>query len=82
MSFIIKKLKVNKNVTIDNIAYTAGQFVLVDEALLTDEFVNETALDQKNGINSIDFILLDDTVIVAADQINSMSDKWRRKIYL
>jgi len=72
MSFIIKKLKINKNVTIDNIAYTAGQFVLVDEALLTDEFVNEIALDQKNGINSIDFILLDDTVIVAADQINSM----------
>ena len=72
MSFIIKKIKINKDVTIDNVAYTAGQVILVDEPLLTGEFVNEIALDQKNGINSIDFVLLDDTEIIAANEINSM----------
>ena len=72
MSFIIKKLKINKDVTIDDVAYTAGQEVEVTEELITGEFVNEITQDQKDEINSINFILLDDTEIIAADEINSM----------
>ena len=48
MSFIIKKLKINKDVTIDDVAYTAGQEVEVTEELITGEFVNEITQDQKD----------------------------------
>jgi len=72
MSFIIKKVKINKDVTIDSVSYLAGQEIEVVEGLISGEFVNEASLDQKNGTNSINFILLDDTEIIAADEINSM----------
>jgi len=67
MNFIIKKLKFVKDVTINNVAYTANQIVEVIEGLIDGDFINEATQDKNKGINSIDFILIDDTEIIAAN---------------
>jgi len=67
MNFIIKKLKFVKDVTINNVVYTANQIVEVIEGLIDGDFINEATQDKNKGINSIDFILIDDTEIIAAN---------------